>query len=484
MVESGARASKSPQGELRSRPLATLLAAACERGATGTFSFRLGERHDALTLRAGQIAVVRTSSSVSYLGGLLYELGAIDMTTLNETLREVATAKRLHGEVLRERGAIDRAHLDGALVEQTFRNVNHLFTLPEETRWAFHEGRDELTGARDEGRPPIPTWRAIWRGLRAQPAAAHIGRTLAKLEGAVHLQDLRSVERFGLGPEEMELCERLHAQPSTLPQLVATSPLAAERIQLLVYILALGRCIVRVERDPVGPIELGIRGVRERARRIDQEDPHVVLGLRADSSLEAERAAYFRLARLWHPDRIPRELDAVRADCEHVFSRLGAAHRILTDVGGQRGVEARIGAAKTAAANDSSLPAVRTNTIRDVDAALARGDLATAREVARALTSDGADGPGARAVVAWCSVEGGASADPAALEAALEALERVVTGDPECVRALYYRGQILKRLDRPEAAARDFKKVTRLQPRHVDAEREVRLFDIQRSRTR
>jgi hypothetical protein len=42
----------------------------------------------------------------------------------------------------------------------------------------------------------------------------------------------------------------------------------------------------------------------------------------------------------------------------------------------------------------------------------------------------------------------------------------------------------LKRLDRPEAAARDFKKVTRLQPRHVDAEREVRLFDIQRSRTR
>lgn len=476
-VESGARVSNTLNGELRSRPLAVLLAGAAERGTSGTFTFTHGARHDMLTMRLGKIAVVRTSAPIAYLGGILYELGAIDSATLNETLFEVASAKQLHGRILLERGAITRERLEEGLAEQTFRKVHHLFSLPEETKWTFREDVDELAGARDDDRPVIDTWHAIWRGLRDQPAAAHVARTLAKIEGGVHLKDLRAVDRFGLAPDELELCKRLHAQPQTMTQLVSTSPLVADRTKMLIYVLALARCVVRVETAPPSPIELGVEGVRERARSIDEEDPHTMLGLRSGASLEAARAAYFRLARLWHPDKIPEALAEVRAECQHVFLRLGEAHRSLTDVSARFSVDALVGP-EAVAANDSVRPPAGVVTLREVDAALARNDLAAAETMARTLTSAGATGPDARAVIAWCTIGAGAMTEPHALEHALAALDKILTGDPDCVRALFYRGQVLKRLGRIEPALRDYRKAVRLDPRHVDAQREMRIHEM------
>jgi tetratricopeptide (TPR) repeat protein len=479
-VESGARASNTLTGELRSRPLAVLLAGACERGTSGTFTFLHGARRDTLTMRRGMIAAVRTTEPVAYLGGILYELGAIDTATLNETLQEVAVAKRLHGDILVERGYLTRDRIEEGLVEQTLRQVHHLFSLPEETKWAFREDIDELAGARDESRPAVDTWQAIWRGLRDQPAAPHVQRTLAKIDGAIHLRELQSVGRFGLAPEEIALCERLNAQPSALATLIATSGLAVERTKLLVYLLALARCIVRVDTQPVGPIELGVEGVRLRAKRINEEDPHTTLGLRPGASLDAARAAFFRLARLWHPDKIPPALAEVRAECQHVFIRVGEAHRTLTELGSRVNVEALVGDDNAVAANDSVMPPAPSRTLRDADAALARNDIAAADAIARSLTSAGADGPAARALLAWCTLGAGANNDRQVLERGLAALDKLLTGDPDCVRALGYRAQLLKRIGKTDAALRDYRKIVRLDPRHVDAQREVRLSEIRR----
>jgi len=478
-VESGARASNTLTGDLRSRPLAVLLAGAADRGTSGTFTFLNGTRSDKLTLRGGKIAVVRTAEPVAYLGGVLYELGAIDIAALNETLHEVASARRLHGDVLVERGYVTRDRIDEGLVEQTLRQVHHLFSLPEATKWTFREDIDELASARDESRPAVETWKAIWRGLRDQPAGATIRRTLAKIDGGIHLRDLRSIERFGLAPEEVQICERLHAQPALLETLVATSGLAVERTELLVYLLALARCIVRVDTRPISPAELGIEGVRLRAKRINAEDPYTTLGLRNGASVEAARAAFFRLARLWHPDKIPPALAEVRDECQHVFVRLGNAHRTITDLTVRISVDTLVGDA--IAANDSVAPPPQNrSTLRDADAALARNDVARAEAIASTLTSAGADGPAARALLAWCAVGAGTNADPQVLQRGIASLDKLLTGDPDCVRALFYRAQLSKRLGHADAALRDFRKIVRLDPRHVDAQREVRLADLRR----
>jgi hypothetical protein len=116
----------------------------------------------------------------------------------------------------------------------------------------------------------------------------------------------------------------------------------------------------------------------------------------------------------------------------------------------------------------------------DVDTALARGDLKVAETHARALINGGAEGPTARAVLVWCGIGAGTFTDPEGLELAHGMLDRLLTGDPECARALFYRGQIAKRLGRGDAAARDFRKVVRLEPTNLDAQREVRLHPVRR----
>lgn len=478
-VESGARPSRTLSGDLRARPLAVLLAGASERGTSGTFTFTHEARRDTLTMRLGRIAVVRTSTPITYLGAVLYELGAIDMATLDATLRDVVTDKRLHGDALVARGALTREQVEEGLVEQTRRNVDYLFTLPESAKWTFREDVDELAGARDEDRPLLETWPAVWRALRRAPRTAHVDFILSKVDGAFQVKDLGAVMRFGLSRDELAICERLHARPSTRAALYG-SKLAAEAVDLLVYVLALGRCITRVETPPIGPMELGAEGVRQRAKRVANEDAHTTLGIARNASVEAARAAYFRLARLWHPDRLPPELAEVREECRAVFTRIGEAHRTLVDTISQVDVEAMLGrGGRAAAANDSTHPPPFAKTLRDADAALERGDLEAAKAIARNLTSAGSSGPGARAILAWCAAGAGAAdAGPHALEAALVALDRVLTGDPDCVRALYYRAQVHKRLGHDVAALRDHRRVARLEPGHRHAQYEMSISPV------
>ena len=384
-MESGARASSTLSGDLGSRPLAVLLAGACERKTSGTFTLRTGRRIDLLTLRHGQVAVVRTHDPVFYLGGILLEQGVIDLHTLQRTVKDLSAVERLHGEILVSAGAITQAQLDAALAEQTAKKTAHLFALPDTTTWSFREDVDELTGERDEDRPPIDTWRAIWRGLRAITPSAHVLRTLTKIDAGLRLRDAAALEMFGLEPEERDLCQRLADRPSTLAEISRTSTLGKDRTSMLLYLLALARCVQRVEAPPIGPTELGVEGVRARARDIAREDARTAIGVRVGMSPEATRAAYFRLARLWHPERIPSALAEVRAECNFVFDRLAEAHRLL---GEEAAAERKASippegffsmrpsrALSMPPGGESSTESGGRITMKDVDAALARGDL-------------------------------------------------------------------------------------------------------------
>ena len=57
-------------------------------------------------------------------------------------------------------------------------------------------------------------------------------------------------------------------------------------------------------------------------------------------------------------------------------------------------------------------------------------------------------------------------------------LDEVLRGDPRYERALFYRGMLLKRSGRGEKALRDFQLAAELNPRNLDAQREVRLHEM------
>lgn len=460
--KSGAR--RAPYaGRLATRSLAAILLEANERGFTGAITLSERSRQATILVRSGRVASVSGSDLGPYLGTLLYESGAIDATVLDRSLLEVARTKKLHGQVLLEAKAITRPTLEAALAEQTQRKLIALFSLGDDTAYVERpEDPAEVEAPRDADRPHVDPGKAVWYGIRTRPIDDVVRAALTRLDGNVSAPNATAIgKRLGFDEDELTVAARLEHAPAALAQIVSTSTLGETRTQMLVYCLSLAKAL-RVLPLANSPKELGRAGIRALATRFQKEDPYTILGLPRHSSVEGVRAAFFRLARVWHPDRIPIELADVRSDCDAIFECMVEAHRTLTEpVPHLRSVPP-----------PGSIPPPAS--LSEIDTALARNQIERAETLARSLAAGGRDGPRARAVLAWCSVPPGVAAGPD-FDAAVGALDKILAGDPDCERALFYRGQLHKRAGRVDAAMRDFQKVLRIDPKHAGAEREVRL---------
>ena len=57
-------------------------------------------------------------------------------------------------------------------------------------------------------------------------------------------------------------------------------------------------------------------------------------------------------------------------------------------------------------------------------------------------------------------------------------LDRCIQRSPNSERAIFYRGMLYKRIEENKKAIADFKRVSELNPRNLDATREVRLYNM------
>ena len=57
-------------------------------------------------------------------------------------------------------------------------------------------------------------------------------------------------------------------------------------------------------------------------------------------------------------------------------------------------------------------------------------------------------------------------------------LDRALQINERCERAYFYRAMLYKRHNREGLAHKDFKKVKELNPKNIDAQRELRLYDM------
>jgi curved DNA-binding protein CbpA len=210
----------------------------------------------------------------------------------------------------------------------------------------------------------------------------------------------------------------------------------------------------------LSPKDAGAAGIAHRARTVATDEPRAVLGLPPDATAEAARAAYFRLSKLWHPDRLPADLAMFRDEVSTIFDHMTRAHRTLTES------SARMAVARP-----------RADAIREIEQALSKHEYEVVTEVSKELTSANADDAEAHALAAWAQASAG-DAPETTLRASLLALDHAVHLDRHCAPAYFFRGMLHKRLHDNIAAFRDFARVVQLDPRHVDAQREVRVFEM------
>jgi tetratricopeptide (TPR) repeat protein len=220
--------------------------------------------------------------------------------------------------------------------------------------------------------------------------------------------------------------------------------------------------------------------ILERAHAISSQDYFQMLGLERDATAEQVQKAFFGLAKVWHPDRLPPALVDVKDACSKVFTHLTEAQATLLDQ--ERRAEYMTllkdgGATPDDQAKIQAILEAATE-FQKAEIFMKRNDNAQAHELARkahALDPEQAD---YLAMVTWLDAQ---KPEWVGREKTLEkiaVLDRCIKINANSERAYFWRGMLYKRIDDSSKAMKDFKKAAELNPRNLDAMREVRLHNI------
>ena len=512
-------------GTLARTPLIHLFVYMADKGLTGTVLFTVPGPtpiESAIHFLKGAPAKVRTGEPVAHLGRVLLEIGLLDDGGLHSSLATLADHGGLHGELLIRTGRIDRAGLVAGLRAQLLRKVAHLYGMPPATEFAYFEDKNLLESWGGPELTPVEPLRLITAAVRSRPDDPVIDATLTRL-GATPIRlheeaNAQALQAFAFTPPEQSVVELIRVAPGPLADLEKNGTAPVRVLRFVVYTLLVtryldfgvpdvrpvgitrlegndGTAVARMRLKPRAALPAEPRSsapaidpafaerrqaILDRAESIDREDYFTMLGVTREAPAADLQKAYFALAKLWHTDRLPVELTDVRDQAGKVFARINEAFETLSNpqrraryldllAEGDARSEAEIVQRILDAAND----------FQKADVFLKKRDVAHAEKYARrAFDADPTDPDYAALHVQLLLAkrgEGEATHDLIALlDAALEKRDN-------SERALFLRASLHKRHGEFDSALADLKKVLKINPRHIDAEREVRLFEMRKA---
>jgi curved DNA-binding protein CbpA len=222
--------------------------------------------------------------------------------------------------------------------------------------------------------------------------------------------------------------------------------------------------------------------LHDRAQKLLALDHFAVLGIARTASREDVKRAFIEAVKTWHPDRVPRGLEAARPLFVKVFGRLEQARATLSDPERRaRYVEdlARPSGTTAATASDVS-SAEAALEFRKAEGLLKKHDLSGAEQHLRRAVQLAPGNVEFQVALVGLKVKPDLSLDRA--RGLITDLDRLLERDPTSARAYFYRGQLRKRLEQTKQAMDDFARAAQLDPRNVDAAREVRLYRMRQDR--
>jgi tetratricopeptide (TPR) repeat protein len=142
-------------------------------------------------------------------------------------------------------------------------------------------------------------------------------------------------------------------------------------------------------------------------------------------------------------------------------------------------------------ADGSGSPETQAKVAKVVDAAttfqkaevcLRRGDLAQAEALCKTALDADATQPDYLAMMAWLLAQKPDHQSPEKTAQSIVMLTNAISMNARCEKAYFWRGMLLKRVGKAAAAMRDFRHAVDLNPRNIDAAREVRLYTMRGGR--
>jgi len=406
--------------------------------------------------------------------------------------------------------------------------------------YAFYQAQNLLgsAGLLDQ---PVDLYALLSRGLRQAPHEDVIDATLARFDG--RLLRIRAgipLERLALEPKELALIDALRAGPSARDALIAQSGLPSLDAKRIIYLLGLIRGIEVVEegdlpRAPLSdrahasalprvtlgssqppartsqPIQsaqaaqptpltssnlppipaqpAGLAGADLQRwqelvalyEKLDDLNHFELLSVPLKAAASDVGTAYFALVKKFHPDRLSPALKPLAPCAQLVFERITEANDTL----GNPTSHAAYLAAIEGGGGTRNAERLMRNVLESAlefqkaEVLLKRREYAQALALIRSALAKNPDEADYSAFYGWL-LHLMNPGDQAPFDEMLRAFERALTAHPKNERAHYYKGVVLKRMNRSDEATKHFKAAVEINPRHVEAAREVRLAEMRK----
>lgn len=352
------------------------------------------------------------------LGEMLIELGWLDASTAKHTYQEAFQRHEPHGKVLLEHRLVDENGLFHVLFYQFIRKLDWIATRPAETVLELQEGRDLL-----EALPSLPIevspLAVLWGMAKHHVDETH-KRALFQRVGDVPLKlhEQSAPQQFGFGELDLVLIERLRRAPSNLASLLYQVALPRTRAEAVLYTLLL-------------------------TRHVDIGDGQRPIGLNfAASSPRVTSEPPSRRSRI-----APNNVGPSRAERSMAPGPLRRINRSLAK-----------------------------HTRRRAEQLLASDRLLQAETEAQRARELDPDNPDSAALCLW--IQALLTTNPEELERLLATMGSTLERVPCNVQLRFYRAELLKRLDHFEQAIEEWRHILELEPNHLDALRELRLWEM------
>lgn len=238
---------------------------------------------------------------------------------------------------------------------------------------------------------------------------------------------------------------------------------------------------VRPGRSTMSGAEDGLRSkILSKAEQVDHQSHYEILGVPNNAAKEDIQKAFFALAKVWHPDKLPAALGDVRDACSKVFSKISEAHSTLMDPARRGDYDNALRDGTGSAAEQQKVQEVleAANNFQKALIVLKRNDTTLGEDLARRAYAADPSQADYLALVTWLDSQKPSNQNRDKTNALIAKLDEAIKMNANCERAFFYRGMLHKRNDNMKQAIKDFKRAVELNAHNLDAAREIRLFSM------
>jgi curved DNA-binding protein CbpA len=224
------------------------------------------------------------------------------------------------------------------------------------------------------------------------------------------------------------------------------------------------------------------RQLLAKAQVVESQNLFEVLEIPQVATKDEVKQAYFVAAKRYHPDRLPAlGLDALRGEVEKIFRRISEAYGTLYDDTRREDYKTSL----TRPSGDDAEAHAKAMKMLEAEMAFRRGEillkkndfLGAIRELEQSVALNPTEGEHL-AFLTWARVCAGQTTHADAKPVFNQAIKL----SPMCGRAYFYLAVCLKEDKDIDRAYNTFRKAKELDPRLLDAEREMRLINMRREK--